>query len=130
MSWKWPWKQPPNQCVQRWGWGGVGRGRFSQWSRQVVKLRNPLWLVRRLKVRGVLMALAHTPNNMNRDTFTFTVSPLRPSQVSSLFGIKTFTFALQERLCLNETMLWEYWKTWGCLEPFETCSQTLCECRV
>jgi len=71
-------------------------------------MRNNLWLVRRLKMRGVVMSLAHTLHDKNGDTFSFTISPLRSSQVLSLFGMGKHSLSRSKKDCVrNETMLCE-----------------------
>jgi len=66
---------------------------------------------------------------MNRDTFTFTLSPLRPSEVLSLFGIENIHFhdlrkiALEMKQCFANIEIPED----GWIEPVETCRQALCE---
>jgi len=63
-------------------------------------------------MRGVVMSLTHTPNDKNRDTFIFTLSPLRPSQVLSLFGMEKHSLSRSKKDCVrNETMLCEYCNT-------------------
>jgi len=60
-------------------------------------------------MRGVVMSLAHKPHDMNGDIFTFTLSPLRPSQFVSLFGIEEHFLSRSKKDCFrNEIMLCEY----------------------
>jgi hypothetical protein len=101
--------QPPKQWVS-------GR-RFPQWNGRVLKLSNNLWLVRRLKMRGVVLSLAHTPHDTNGDAFSFTIFPLRPSQVLSVFVMEKRSLSRSKEDCVrNEKMLCECWKTWGWLD--------------
>ena len=55
------------------------------------------------------MSLDHTPNDMNWDAFTFTLSPLWPAQVSSLFGIEKHSLSRSKKDCFgNERLFCEY----------------------
>jgi hypothetical protein len=55
------------------------------------------------------MSLTHMPHDTKRDTFTFTLSPLRPSKVLSLFGIEKHSLQRSKKDSVrNETMLCEY----------------------
>jgi hypothetical protein len=76
-------------------------------------------------MRGVVTSLTHKPHDMNGDTFTFTLSTLRPSQFLSLFGIEKHSLSRSKKDCVrNEECVANIHRPVdGWIEPVETCQK-------